>query len=96
MLQNAYLLAKIGADTAENELNFAEILPNGVPEPRNATVASSGQVSGGKTHGSPKKGGGHAQVSAKHRKLAPQDLAELHKVFERADSGKSGYVEVSL
>ena len=27
MLQNAYLLAKIGADTAENEQQFAEILP---------------------------------------------------------------------
>ena len=27
MLQNAYLLAKIGADTAENERHFAEILP---------------------------------------------------------------------
>ena len=27
MLQNAYLVAKIGADTAENERNFAEILP---------------------------------------------------------------------
>ena len=26
MLQNAYLLAKIGADTAENERNFAEKL----------------------------------------------------------------------
>ena len=25
MLENAYLLAKIGADTAENERNFAEI-----------------------------------------------------------------------
>ena len=25
MLQNAYLLAKIGADTAENEHHFAEI-----------------------------------------------------------------------
>ena len=29
MLQNAYFLAKIGADTAENELHFAEILPIG-------------------------------------------------------------------
>ena len=28
MLQNAYLLAKIGADTAENERSFAENLPN--------------------------------------------------------------------
>ena len=27
MLQNAYLLAKIGADTAENEQHFSEILP---------------------------------------------------------------------
>ena len=27
MLQNAYSLAKIGADTAENERNFAENLP---------------------------------------------------------------------
>ena len=29
MLQNAYFLAKIGADTAENEQHFAEILPKG-------------------------------------------------------------------
>ena len=29
MLTNAYLLAKIGADTAENEQHFAEILPIG-------------------------------------------------------------------
>ena len=27
MLQDAYFLAKIGADTAENEQHFAEILP---------------------------------------------------------------------
>ena len=27
MLQNAYFLAKIGVDTAENERHFAEILP---------------------------------------------------------------------
>jgi len=35
MLQNAYLLAKIGADTAENEQHFAENLPIGrrVAEP---------------------------------------------------------------
>ena len=31
MLQNAYFVAKIGADTAENEQPSAEILP-GVPE----------------------------------------------------------------
>ena len=29
MLKNAYFLAKIGVDTAENEQHFAEILPIG-------------------------------------------------------------------
>ena len=29
MLKSAYLVAKIGADTAENEQHFAEILPIG-------------------------------------------------------------------
>ena len=29
MLQSAYLVAKISADTAENEQHFAEILPIG-------------------------------------------------------------------
>ena len=29
MLKNAYFLAKIGADTAENEQHFADILPIG-------------------------------------------------------------------
>ena len=33
MLQNAYFLAKIGADTAENEQHFSEILPTDAMEP---------------------------------------------------------------
>ena len=33
MLQNAYLLAKIVADTAENERHFAEILPETAAAP---------------------------------------------------------------
>ena len=37
MLNNAYLVAKIGADTAENEQHFAEILPIG----RRVLVSSS-------------------------------------------------------
>ena len=32
MLQNAYFVAKIGADTAENEQHFAENLPQGCLE----------------------------------------------------------------
>ena len=40
MLQNAYFLAKIGADTAENEQHFAEILPAAryIPAPSGAGV----------------------------------------------------------
>ena len=47
MLQNAYLLAKIGADTAENEQEFAEILPkiggvpNRCPAPKEAYSSAS-------------------------------------------------------
>ena len=37
MLQNAYFLAKIGADTAENEQHYAEILPTTL-RVRRATV----------------------------------------------------------
>ena len=33
MLQNAYFLAKIGADTAENEQHFAEFLPKNLNLP---------------------------------------------------------------
>ena len=40
MLQNAYFLAKIGADTAENEQHFAEILPIG----RRVAAAKRGPV----------------------------------------------------
>ena len=36
MLQNAYFLAKIGADTAENEQHFAEILPKTGNYPKQA------------------------------------------------------------
>ena len=49
MLQNAYFLAKIGADTAENEQHFAEILPKtgnyGVGEPRQRHLVVEAQTS---------------------------------------------------
>ena len=50
MLQNAYFLAKIGADTAENEQHFAEILPKtGKGSPAGSPAASSlcGALNGG-------------------------------------------------
>ena len=40
MLQNAYLLAEIGADTAENERDFAEILPKIVNYPTGPEAAA--------------------------------------------------------
>ena len=70
MLQNAYLLAKIGADTAENEQHFAEILPKignyptgrltpwrRCEEPRlphDARRARLGRARWGGTHGLPR------------------------------------------
>ena len=47
MLQNAYFLAKIGADTAENEQHFAEILPKTGNYPtgqHQSTSTGSGQA----------------------------------------------------
>ena len=46
MLQNAYFLAKIGADTDENEQHFAEIFPIGRRGPAlNATRGSTRRAS---------------------------------------------------
>ena len=44
MLQNAYLLAKIGADTAENEQHFAKILPTDalLARPRRGSASCTG------------------------------------------------------
>ena len=44
MLQNAYFVAKIGADTAENEQHFAEILPIGRRGPHPPAQGSTGAV----------------------------------------------------
>ena len=47
MLTNAYLLAKIGADTAENEQHFAEILPKtGIARPLPSSAAGEKVESG--------------------------------------------------
>ena len=54
MLQNVYFLAKIGADTAENEQHFAEILPKTSNYPGLAGAASDGRGARGRGVG---KGG---------------------------------------
>ena len=48
MLQNAYFLAKISADTAENEQHFAEILPK---------ARDLGRGRGAAGRGPPRRGG---------------------------------------
>ena len=50
MLQNAYLFAKIGADTAENERNFAENLLN-LPKIGNYPTGSARRRSSGRPRG---------------------------------------------
>ena len=56
MLQNAYLIAKIGADTAENEQHFAEILPIGRRVADRSGLKRSGPPPAGRRRG----GGGEA------------------------------------
>ena len=71
MLQNAYFLAKIGADTAENEQHFADILP---------TDARAGRGRGEGERGSAGTGG-HARLprptSARRWLAAPATAARL-------------------
>ena len=43
MLQNAYFLAKIGADTAENEQHLAEILPENKQLPYDLNIMTFAQ-----------------------------------------------------
>ena len=59
MLQNAYFLAKIGADTAENEQHFAENFAKNWQLPY-------GSARRGAAHRGPKlrSGGGHALSGA--------------------------------
>ena len=59
MLQNAYLLAKIGADTAENERNVAENLPKiknyptgPLPPPARRAPRSPRSAAAGRARGS--------------------------------------------
>ena len=72
MLQNAYLVAKIGADAAENEPHFAEILPKtgNYPSPERLLQPRrrSGDGAEGRTliPGS-RTSGAHAQASPSGR-----------------------------
>ena len=64
MLKNAYFLAKIGADTAENEQHFAEILPKTGNYPTGPVAGGTSWVGG--------------QVAAVHRQVV--DRAVMHEL----------------
>ena len=51
MLKNAYLLAKIGADTAENERNFAENFAKNWQLPYGASASSRGSSTASRSGG---------------------------------------------
>ena len=63
MLQNAYFLAKIGADTAENEQHFAEILPTDA-----LAVPAAPRVRPQHLHGAGHAGAGGAGLPGPRRK----------------------------
>ena len=66
MLQNAYLVAKIGADTAEDEQDFAEILPKTGNYPARSRSASSGSPSTARSGPSP------SAAAADFKRLPPE------------------------
>ena len=75
MLQNAYFLAKIGADTAEIEQHFAEILPK---IGKTTLRAVRGQPRG------PGGAGRHAAKLAGRERLEPVGDEEAHAALEAA------------
>ena len=73
MLQNAYFLAKIGADTAENEQHFAEILPIG----RRVADRCPGR----------RRGPGTGRRPGEGRKLAERDQEVRHTFLHASVPG---------
>ena len=74
MLKNAYLLAKIGADTAENEHHFAEILPIG----RRVTGASASRsVPGRGPRSRPRRGEQRRGCEPAQQTAEPQGLLSV-------------------
>ena len=74
MLQNAYFLAKIGADTAENEQQFVRLC---MPETHGPDDPLSG--AGAATEGSKDEGGRrHTRRSATHSSRASSDTSHAH------------------
>ena len=82
MLSNAYLVAKIGADTAENEQHFAEILPKignyptGPPGLRGAGLRGRGR-----------QGGGRARLRAVRARAGRGAPGDQSDTYDRREGG---------
>ena len=94
MLKNAYFLAKIGADTAENEQHFAEILPIGRRVAERAFAAEKGRDplmrdrKGGKKSSEEKRGPEGAEHDPRAEAREQLDVAEEEE--ERRAEGGNG------
>ena len=84
MLQNAYFLAKIGADTAENEQHFAEILPKtGAALLRAPPSATGAERPGGDRRGVPLSEKGRFRVKLAKAPPAGSKLAKFAKNIKK-------------
>ena len=70
MLQNAYFLAKIGADTAENEQHFAKNLPKISNYPDGSGRGEAGVLMAGSDYFCAAYTGGWADARTPHVRVA--------------------------
>ena len=104
MLQNAYFLAKICADTAENEQHFAEILPkiggvpNRCPAPKEArlllAVAALLAVPGVVDPNFATRGGGVALSSKQPTRFLHSNFAELLIISDTSLQHSAEYTDI--
>ena len=87
MLQNAYFLAKIGADTAENEQHFAEICQPTLSDVSAASGRGGGAAEARPHQGSDSDSGGES--SAKRAKLAKAKAAPEPRDWEASVKAES-------
>ena len=74
MLQNAYFLAKIGADTAENEQHSAEILPTDALGLRPDPGLRHFEVRRGAVEAVPKQRAAYSEIQIRTTRMSRQKL----------------------
>ena len=85
MLQNAYFLAKVGADTAENEQHFAEILPKTGNYPTGPGGAGSIQEASEPAEVLEREKESVREVKDRLHDLRSAELARIQEVSENFD-----------